>query len=88
MAQIPLCPGKVINTLSSLFKDRYTTRTEQQTNGNILCISNCVKKCVTGKEGQCTQSALLWCVLFVMCSLSNAQIYAIPSLESLYRSYR
>ncbi len=102
MVQIALWPRNVMNTLRSLFKERYTVRTERQTDALLIfSASPTVYKnvpemgfCLAAKKRSAmhtvcgTVSAVLRHVLFAMCGLSNLQIYAIPSLENLYRSYR
>lgn len=96
MVRIALWPGNVMNTLSSLLKERYTVHTERQT--DVLPIFSAsptvYKNCPLAKKRSAmhtvcgTVSALLRRVLFAMYGLSNLQIYAIPSLENPYRSYR
>ncbi len=60
MVQIALWPGNVMNTLRSLFKERYTG-VANRCFADILCISNCVQKCSTGKKAKCNAHRLRDC---------------------------
>ncbi len=96
MVQIALWPGNVIDSSMCSFKERYTVRTERQTDALLIFSASptVYKNVPLAKKRSAmhticgTVSAVLWHVLFAMCGLYNLQIYAIPSLENLYRSYR